>query len=232
MTQHIVAMGGGGFSMEPDNLLLDQYVLSLTGKAHPKVCFLPQASAESQQYVVNFYTAFLELKAQPSWFSLFGSVTSDWRETLLEQDVIYVGGGNTKSMLALWRAWGIDEVLREARNHGTVLAGVSAGAICWFEACVTDSVKPLGIIDGLGFLKGSACPHYDGEEERRPTLLRMIANGDIIDGIALQDYAAAHYVDGELHKVVTSREQAQAFHVIHKDGEAQEIAIASEFLGK
>ena len=232
MPQHIVAMGGGGFSMEPDNLLLDEYVLGLTGKERPKVCFLPQASSESSIYVNNFYAAFTKMNAIPSWMSFFGRVPRDWRDTLLAQDVIYVGGGNTKSMLAIWRDWGADAVLKEALNNGTVLAGVSAGAICWFTACVTDSVWPLGAIPGLGFLKGSACPHYDGEPERRPTVLRMVKEGEIIPGIAIQDYAAAHYIDGQLHQVVASRPDKHAFYVSVEDGEAHEEALHVTYLVK
>lgn len=228
--KQIVALGGGGFSMEPDNLVLDQYILNLTGKERPKVCFLPQASVESQIYVVNFYKAFTELNAIPSWLSLFGSVPHDFADSLLQQDVIYVGGGNTKSMLALWRAWGVDEILKQAYQNGTILAGISAGAICWFEECVTDSVYPLGTIDGLGLLKGSACPHYDGEADRRPKVLELIKDNEILPCTALYDYAASHYIDGELHKVITSRENAKAFHVSLIDGDAHETPLKTEFL--
>jgi dipeptidase E len=230
MTQNIIAVGGGGFGADPNNVIIDRYILSLTGKERPKVCFLPQASAESQQYIVNFFSAYTKLGAEPSWASLFGRVPNEWRDTILKQDVIYVGGGNTKTMLAIWREWGMDEVLKEALANGTILAGISAGAICWFDACVTDSVWPLGTIRGMGLLAGSACPHYDGEPERRPTLLRMIADKEIIDGIAICDHAAAHYVDGKLKQVVVSRDTAKAFYVSHKNGEAVEEEIPIKLL--
>jgi len=230
MAQQIVALGGGGFSMEPHNLALDRYILSLTKKDRPKVCFMPQASGESPLYVRRFYDAYTHLNTDASWFSLFEPVHNDWRDYLLEQDVLFVGGGNTKSMIALWQAWGVVDVLKEALENGTVLAGVSAGAICWFEQCVTDSVWPLGIIEGLGFLQGSSCPHYDGEAERRPAVHQMLTNGDLIAGIAINDYAAAHYIDGELHKVVTSRATAKAFLVSSQDGTAQETELETEFL--
>ncbi len=232
MPQHIVAMGGGGFSMEPDNPLLDQYVLDLTGKARPKVCFMGQASAESYQYQVNFFRAFTKLGAEPSSFSLFLPVSHQWQDELLSQDVIYVGGGNTKSMLALWKDWGVDVVLKQALENGTVLAGISAGAICWFEHCVSDSLLPLVVIPGLGFLKGSACPHYDGEADRRPAVHKMLEDGELPTGIALDDSAAAHFVDGEMHQVVSSVPDAKGYHVSLKDGKAHEMPIDTVYLGK
>jgi len=229
--KHIVAMGGGGFSTEPEKPLLDQYVLNLTNQSRPKVCFLGQASAESQEYALRFYQAFTLLGAVPSHLSLFGRVTQDWKQRLLAQDGIYVGGGSTRSMLALWREWGVDELLFQAVERGTILAGVSAGMICWFEQAVTDSVWPLGIIKGLGFLPGSACPHYDGEPERRPTYLRMVEDGIAQPGIALQDSAAAHFVDGELHQVVTARRSAQGFYVHIEDNAVVEEALPTRFIG-
>lgn len=228
----IIALGGGGFSYEVENPFLDRYILELTGKDRPKVCFLPQASAESFQYTTRFFSAFNKLGADASWFSLFTPVKNNWRDELRGSDVIYVGGGNTRSMLALWRDWGVDDVLREMLDDGKILAGISAGAICWFEECVTDSVWPLGSIKGLGMLAGSACPHYDSEPERRPTTLRMIADGEIIPGIALTDFAAAHYVDGQLKTVVTSRPQARAYQITREDGKAIETELPMTYIGE
>jgi peptidase E len=227
--EQIIAMGGGGFSMEPNNLALDAYVLEQArGNA---VCFLPQASAEAQNYVVNFYAAFTRLGARPVWLSLFGTVRPDWQAFLLAQDVIYVGGGNTRSMLALWREWGVDAVLRAALANGTVLTGVSAGAICWFEQYLTDSVSPLGVLSGLGFLKGGGCPHYDGEAERRPTLTRKVQDGDIGHTLALDDGAAAHFVDGALQQVVVSRPNARGWRVEPvSGGQARETELPAVVL--
>jgi len=227
--KHIVAMGGS--SADPANPLLERYLLRLTNQQQPRVCFLGQASAESADYTVNFYHSFTRLGAIPSHVSLFGRVQQGWREHLLSQDVIYVGGGNTRSMLALWREWGVDEVLAQAADRGIILAGVSAGMICWFEQAVTDSVWPLGIINGLGYLPGSACPHYDGEPERRPTYLRMIEDGIALPGLALQDGVAAHFVDGDLHQVVTSRRGSQGFYVSVQNGEVVEEPLQTRFLG-
>jgi len=153
--------------------------------------------------------------------SLFGIVKPGWRERLLEQDVIYVGGGNTRSMLCLWREWGVDEVLREAYNKGILLCGVSAGAICWFEQGVTDSVWPLGVLPCLGLLPGSCCPHYDSEEERRPSFLRMTRETAILPGLALDDLCMAHFVDDELHRIISASEAAQAYRV--DNGEDQVV---------
>lgn len=211
--KQIVAIGGCGFTAEPKNLALDRFLIKVTGKKHPKVTFLPQASAEDQRYVAKFYAAYTELGAEPSWQSLFGRVADGWEEKLLSQDLIYVGGGNTRSMLVLWKEWGLDKVLRQAWEKGIVLAGVSAGGICWFEQGVTDSVWPLGVLECLGFLKGSCCPHYDGEAERRPTYLKMMDEGRVLPGLALEDGVAAHFVGTELKQIVTCRPEGGGFQV-------------------
>lgn len=227
--KQFVAMGGS--SPDPANPLLERYILRLTNQQHPRVCFLGQASAESAEYTVKFYEVFTRMGAIPSHLSLFGRVPQGWQEHLLAQDVIYVGGGNTRSMLALWREWGVDEVLAQAAERGTLLAGVSAGMICWFEQAVTDSVWPLGIIRGLGFLPGSACPHYDAEPERRPTYIRMIEDGIAMPGLALQNAVAAHFVDGELHEVVSAKRGSQGFYVSVQDGAVTESPLQTRFLG-
>ena len=168
--QQIIALGGGGFSMEPDNLALDEYVIEQAGKPNAKVCFLAQASGESQEYTLRFYQAFSRLGCPATHLTLFACPPQDARALLLAQDVIYVGGGNTKSLLALWQAWELPTLLRDAYERGIVLAGISAGANCWFEQGVTDSASlAIDVLPCLGFLPGSFCPHYDGEAERRPT---------------------------------------------------------------
>lgn len=211
MPTQIIASGGGGFGRTLDTLPQERYILEQCGAERPKVAFLPQASCEDGRYIASFYEAFTRLGAEPTLISLFGVVKPEWQERLLAQDVIYVGGGNTRSMLALWREWGVDQILRQAWENGTVLAGVSAGAICWFDEGVTDSVWPLGVLPCLGFLQGSCCPHFDGEVDRRPAYTRMLAEGRIAPGIALDDYAMAHYIDGDLHRVVCSSETAGGY---------------------
>ena len=211
----IVAMGGGGFSMEPDHLALDKYVLSLAGRPCPKVSFLATASGDSDSYVQRFYTSFRSLPCEPTHLSLFRPHWSDLRSYVLEQDVIYVGGGSTRNLLVLWREWGLDVFLKEAWRAGVVLAGISAGSICWFEEGVTDSVEAgrLHAIRCLGFLPGSNCPHYDGEAERRPAYHRLLREGSIQPGYAADDGAALHYIGERLARCVASRPAAKVYRV-------------------
>lgn len=206
MRGQVVAIGGGGFTNEGDRFAIDRYLLELTGKEKPRVLFLPQASAEAKVYVDAYLTAYGQVDCEADWLSLYGRVKGGWEERILSADLIYVGGGNTRSMLALWREWGVDGLLRQAAEQGSVLAGVSAGAICWFEQGITDSVWPLGVLDCLGFIPGSCCPHYDSEPERKPALAQFLKEGRCAPGVALSDGTAAHFIDGELYKVLRWRE--------------------------
>lgn len=230
--QQIIAMGGGGFSMEPDNLALDRYVLDQTGRTRPTVCYLAQAGGEAPNYIISFYRAFTELGAVPSHLSLFFPHTAEIERFLMSQDVIYVGGGNTKSMLALWREWGLDAILKKAGANGTVLAGISAGAICWFEQGMTDSIPGrMSALACLGYLPDSATPHYDGEAQRRPALLKMVASGELLPGHAFDDGAAGHFVDGALKACVSSRPNAKGYFVARSGDAAEEHALDTRFLG-
>ena len=226
----IIALGGGGFSMEPENLALDEYVLRQARAPRPAVAFVPTASGDADSYIASFYTAFSELPCRPSHLPLF-SRTPDLREYLLAQDVIYVGGGNTKSLIGVWREWGLPEVLREAWAAGVVLAGVSAGAVCWFEQGLSDAFAgELRQIQCLGFLAGSCCPHYDGEAERRPTYHEFLRTGAIPPGLAIDDGAAVHFVGEDIHRVVASRPGATAYRVREEDGAVREEALPVELL--
>jgi peptidase E len=229
--RQIVAMGGGGFSMEPENPLLDDYVLGLTGMSRPRVCFLPTASGDDPTYVVNFYTAFAG-RADASHLPLFSRRDEDVEPFLLGQDVIYVGGGNTENMLAIWRVHGVDRALRAAWEAGIVLAGLSAGSLCWFETGTTDSFgAALGRLSGgLGFLPGSHCPHYDGEATRRPAYHQLVADG-LPGGYAADDGAALHFGGTELREVVSSRPEALAYRVERLDGAILETALPTRYLG-
>ena len=211
--RQIIALGGGGFSMEPHNLALDRYVLVQARSPVPRVAFLPTASGDSDDYIARFYSAFGRLTCEPSHVPLFRR-TPDLREHLLSQDVLYVGGGNTRSMLAAWREWSMPDLLRQAWNAGTVIAGISAGAICWFEHGVTDSIAArLTALPCLGFLPGSCCPHYDGEPERRPGYRELLEGRLLPGGIAIDDGAAVHFRGTEIHAVVASRPGAAAYRV-------------------
>lgn len=202
--KQIIAIGGGGFTAPNSNLKIEKYLIAQTNKSNPRICFLPQASNEAPDYIVKFFETFTKLGTTPSWVSLFGRVESTWKQHLLNQDIIYVGGGNTKSMMALWQCWELDEVLRQAYNKGIILSGISAGAICWFEEGITDSVWPLGTVKGLGLVKGSVCPHFDTEVERQSIYRAKVNEGAIPPGIALEDNTAAHYIDGNPHRFISS----------------------------
>lgn len=233
MTGQIIAMGGGSFLMEPENQLLDGYLLAQSSKDRPSICFLPHATDNAQGQTVAFFKAYAKLKANPTYLSLFAAHTADIEGFLMEQDIIYVGGGNTRSMLALWREWGLDRILRQAGENGTVLAGVSAGANCWFEACTTDSIPgSLTALPCLGYLGGSFTPHYDGEAERRPTLHRLLAEGEVPAGWAADDGAAVHFVDGLPIRQVASRPDARVFRMEVLNGEVREIPRPTDYLGE
>jgi peptidase E len=191
---------------------------------------VPTASGDAVRYVANFYRAYRELDCRPSHLTFFER-TPDLRSMILEQNVIYVGGGNTKSMLAVWKEWGFDAILREAWEKGVVLAGISAGAICWFEQGITDSfADELKVINCLGFLKGSCCPHFDGEPERRPSYHKLLLNNRILPGYALDDCAAIHFGGNQIERVVVSRPQAHAFRMHAVNGTVKEQPLNSEIL--
>ncbi len=229
-TGHIVAMGGGGFSMEPDNPLLDRFILSLARVSSPRVCFLNPAN--SADYFYRFYQAFGLEACRTNHLDLCRPPTADLRAFLLEQDVVYVGGGNTRSMLALWREWGLPEILAECQAEGAVFAGVSAGMICWFEWGLTDSVPgTLGPLACAGLLPGSAAPHYDGERDRRPAFHGLVADGTLPPGVAADDSAALHYVDGELSEVVCSVVDKRGYRVAREGDSAVETVLEARYLG-
>ena len=229
--RQIIAMGGGGFSMEPDNPLLDRYILKEAKTANPKICFLPTASGDSEQYISRFYSFFNDQNCDPSHLSLVNPPSRDLESFVLEKDILYVGGGNTKNLLALWKEWGLDSILRKAWEEGVILAGLSAGAICWFEQGVTDSYGDgLEPINCLGFLKGSNCPHYDGETERRPAYHKLLETNKLHSGIALDDGVAIHYKEKEIHKIVSSRPNAKAYSVSLEKG-ITERELHAEYLG-
>src|SRR5436190_8564156 len=211
----IVAFGGGGFSMEWGNTLLDDHVLSLTGAERPRVCFLPTASGDADHYVVRFYRAFSASRCEPSHISLFRRETGvgDPLAHLLAQDLIYVGGGSVVSLLGTWRAHGIDEALRMAWRAGVVLCGGSAGSLCWFEQAVSGfhEGEPRRV-EGLGFLPWSNAVHYVDEPGRRSSFAEAVSSG-MPAGYGAGNAAALRFVGTELAEVVSSRRGAQAFFV-------------------
>jgi dipeptidase E len=233
MNAQIVALGGGGFSMEPDNPLLDDYILSLSRSPRPKVCFVGTASGDSETYRLRFYEAFARRNCVPNHLPLFERKAGDLRAFVLGQDIIYVGGGNTANLLAVWRVHGLDQILREAMEQGVILCGISAGSICWFEGGVTDSFGPTlaPLRHGLGFLPGSNCPHYDGEPQRQPAYQRLVKEG-LPAGYAADDGCALHFVNGRLHKAVTSRPNARGYRVDLSGDAVLETPLDCQYLGR
>lgn len=227
----ILTLGGGGFLMaEGRRTPIDDLLLSLTGKERPRVCFVGTASGDAASAIEKFEAAFGDA-AEISTLCLFDN-GPEWAipvnrlDLVLEQDAVYVGGGSTANLLALWRLHGLDRVLAKAAENGTVLAGISAGMNCWYEGSSTDSFGPLAALpDGLGWLPGAACPHYDGEEERRPAYHRMIATGELPDGHAADDGVALLWRDGELVEAVTERPGGRAFRVARDGDRAVETPL-------
>jgi peptidase E len=208
-------MGGGGFTAGPDDPALDELVLRLTGRARPRLCLLPTAGGDSEHQIRRFYETYGDRLCEPSHIALFrlGRHPVPLREHLLNQDAIYVGGGSLVNLLAIWRAQGLDTVLREAWEAGVLLAGLSAGSMCWFEWGVTTSSGKPEPARGLGFLPGSNSVHHDSEPARRPVYRDAVRSGAIPPGYAVDDGAALLFSDTQLEDVVTARKHARAHHV-------------------
>ena len=230
--RQIVTFGGGGFSMEAGNPLLDEFVLGLTGSARPRVCFLPQASGDADHYIVRFYRAFGADRCVPSHLSLFRRLRSprEPRRHLLAQDLIYVGGGSVRSLLGVWRAHGIDEILMEAWDRGVILCGLSAGSLCWFTEGVSTFHGSAERVEGLGFLPWSNTVHYSSEPDRREAYHRWLRDG-MRPGYAADDGAALHFVDHNLAQVVASRPDARGYRVELQVGRVVTSRLATRYLG-
>jgi len=228
--QHIVAIGGGGF-LTPDNAM-DDFVLGLAGQDRPRVCLIPTAVGDSDSTIAAWYSPYGQARCDLSHLTLFHRQVSDISGFLCSQHVIYVAGGNTANLLAVWRVHGLDEALRLAWEQGVVLCGVSAGSLCWFAAGITDSfgqqLAPL--YDGLGFLPGSNCPHYDGEVNRRPVYQQAVVDG-FPAGIAAEDGVGLHFQGTELVEAVTSRPTARAFRLQRENDGVLETALPTRNLG-
>ena len=221
----IIAIGGGGFGRNPNQPIIEKYIIDQSLAEKPNICFIPTASAEDKAYTVNFYTAFSKLNCTPSHINFFQR-TPRLDSIINKQDIIYVGGGNTKSMLAVWREWKLDKLLLKAHNRGVLLCGVSAGAICWFETGITDSwASNLNIMDCMGFLDGCCCPHYDGEVDRKPSVEKFIMDAKIDLCYALEDGAALHYKNKHIHTAVSFYKGANAYQVSIKNTEMHHKAL-------
>lgn len=216
--KQIIAIGGGGFGRVIKDLKIERYIKSQCSKTNPKICFIPTATGDDQGYIDNFYKAFNELECKTSHINFFKR-TVDLKSHILDQDIIYVGGGNTKSMLAVWKDWGLDLILKEAYQKGIIMSGVSAGAICWFEKGITDSwADHQAILKCLGFVEGICCPHYDEEPERIPYVKEILVNNEIDSCIAIEGYTALHLIDNKpAYSVIFGAKDTDCHHVVLED---------------
>jgi dipeptidase E len=212
--RHIVPFGGLRPVQGRSHPIVD-YLLGLAGKPRARVAFVPTATGDASETLVNMYARFPADRSERTHLGLFNRTVEDIEAYFRQQDIIVVGGGNTANMLAVWRIHGVDRALRAAWEHGVILAGGSAGSLCWFECGTTDSfnlARLAPLHDGLGFLPGSHCPHYDGEAQRRPLYHRLIASG-FPAGYAMDDDAAIHFVGESLCEAVSARAGADAYRV-------------------
>jgi dipeptidase E len=230
----ILAMGGGGFTAGPDDPALDRLVLRLTGVARPRICLLPTAGGDSEHQIRRFHETYGDELCEPSDVSLFrlGRNPVPLREHLLSQDAIYVGGGSMVNLMAIWRAQGVDEILREAWRAGVVLAGLSAGSMCWFQWGITTSSGSPAPALGLGFLPGSNSVHHDSERARRPVYLDAVRAGTVPPGWAADDGAALLFRGTRLAKVVTARPGATAYLVTARGERPVTARMLSEPLAR
>ena len=222
MKKQIIAIGGGGFGRTPGEGLIEKYILDQSEKDVPNICFIPTATGDNEAYKVNYYSTFSKLDCFPSHLDFFKR-TPDLKELILNQDVIFVGGGNTKSMLAVWKDWGLDLVLKEAYEKGVIMSGVSAGAICWFDQGITDSwAEDLKVMDCLGFIEGACCPHYDEEPQRKPSLNKFITEKVLKSCYAVDGGCALHIEDEKEFKSVVFSKNKNSFLVEMKNNKVAE----------
>ena len=227
--KQIFAFGSGRITKE-----FLKYTKELTGKANPKISFLPTATADDEGYVSRWYEACNGLDIEPHvlrvWINSIDEQRS-WEDQILPMDAIIVGGGNTLNMLAIWEAQGITKLLKQAYDNGTVMTGGSAGSLCWFNAGTTDSrPKKYSIVDCLGFLKYSHCPHYHSEASRIPLYHENIKTGKLTEGYACDDRSAVHFVNGEFKKAVSLDDKNNSYFVSLKEGEVVEEKLPVEIL--
>ena len=221
--RQVIAIGGGGFGRTQASNLIEQYILDqASNKRSPSICFIPTATGDLDPYVVNFYSVFSRLDCKPSHISFFKR-TIDLEEHIAKQDIIFVGGGNTKSMLAVWKEWNLDKILKIAYERGTVMSGVSAGAICWFDQGLTDSwADELKIMPCMNFISGNCAPHYDEEPERRPATKKLLEKNVITSMYGIEGGAALHFIDETPAYTVRFAKNKNAYNVTLQDSKVLE----------
>ena len=219
INKNIVAIGGGGFGRSLGELKIEKYITSLVKKDRPKICFIPTASGDNVLYKLNVYRAVSKLNCITSHIDFF-SRTENLEQKVLSQDIIFVGGGNTKSMLAVWKEWNLDNILKVGYEKGIIMSGVSAGAICWFEKGITDSfADKLEIIDCLGIVKGIACPHYDEEKEREPFVKEIIKKNKINSCICIEGNCALHIKNDVDYESINFGNKKKCLKILKKNNE-------------
>ena len=225
MDKQIIAIGGGGFGRNPGDGVIEQYILDQTGKEKPNICFIPTATGDNEAYKVNYYSTFSKLDCNPIHLDFFKR-TPDLEQLIPQQDAIFVGGGNTKSMLAVWKDWNLDKLLKDAYEKGAVMSGVSAGANCWFERAVVDSwEEDLRVIDCMGFVKGNCCPHYDEEPQRRPAVKKFLKDGIMESCYSVEGNCALHIKNDDEYLSVDFGKEKNAYIVSIDDDKVKEAAF-------
>jgi aminopeptidase N len=225
MDKQIIALGGGGFGRNPGDGVIEQYILDQTGKEKPNICFIPTATGDNEAYKVNYYSTFSKLDCNPIHLDFFKR-TPDLEQLIPQQDAIFVGGGNTKSMLAVWKDWNLDKLLKDAYEKGVVMSGVSAGANCWFERAVVDSwEEDLRVIDCMGFVKGNCCPHYDEEPQRRPAVKKFLEDGIVDSFYSVEGNCALHIKNDNEYLSVDFGKEKNAYIVSIDDDKIKEAAF-------
>ena len=222
MKRQIIAIGGGGFGRNPGEGIIENYILNQSNVKKPNICFVPTATGDNEAYKNNYYATFTKLNCNPVHLDFFKR-TPNLENLINEQDIIFVGGGNTKSMLAVWKDWGLNSILHEAYKNGVVMSGVSAGAICWFEKGITDSwSEDLKVMDCLGFVKGACCPHYDEEPQRRPSLKKFLSQKILESCYAVDGGCALHIQDEKKYGSIAFSKNKKSFHVEFKNDKVVE----------
>ena len=220
--RQVIAIGGGGFGRTQESNLIEQFILDQTSKKNPKICFIPTATGDLDPYIVNYYSVFSKLNCEATHISFFKR-TIDLEEHVLKQDAIFVGGGNTKSMLAVWKDWGLDLILKKAYDRGVVMSGVSAGAICWFKNGLTDSwASELKMMECMNFIPGNCAPHYDEEPERRPATKKFLQEQSITSMFGIEGGAALHFIDEQPNSTIRFKKNKNAYRVTLESNKVNE----------
>jgi dipeptidase E len=230
--RRILALGGHDFDRRVGNDAICDLIIELADSPRPKICLLPTASGDPEDQIARFRRAFAERDCVPQAISLFrlGENPVDLRDELLNQDVIYAGGGSMVNLIAIWRAHGLDQILRECWSEGILIVGQSAGAMCWFAGGITSSQGDPAVAGGFGVLPGSICVHYLSEPVRRRRFLRAIASGELEPGLGLEDQTGALFEDTELVETISAREGAAVWEVTPENAGAREVELPSRQL--